>query len=89
MRTFLSFAALDTSLTLWWEQPEDAPRSAAYTVLLDGRPVASVNRTHATLEHLRPETNYDLQVCLGDELIAEVNARTAAARKPIDVTLPP
>ena len=89
MRTILNFAALDTSLTLWWEQPEDAPRSAAYTVLLNGRPVASVNRTHATLEHLRPETNYDLQVCLGDELIAEVNARTAAARNPIDVTLPP
>ena len=89
MRTFISFSALDTSLALWWEQPEDAPRNAVYTVLLDGKPVADVNRTHAELEHLLPETEYNVQVCLGSELIGEITAKTAAARSRIDVTLPP
>ena len=89
MRTILCFAALDTSLTLWWEQPEDAPKNAVYTVLLDGRPVATVKRTHVTLEHLQPETDYNVQVCLNGELIAEISANTAAPRAQIDVTLPP
>ena len=80
MRTILCFAALDTSLTLWWEQPEDAPKNAVYTVLLDGRPAATVKRTHVTLEHLQPETDYNVQVCLNGELIAEISANTAAPR---------
>ena len=89
MRTFVDFSALHDSLSLWWEQPEDAPRNAVYVVLLDGRPVAEVNRTHVTVEHLTPETSYDVQVCLGGELIGETAAKTAAVKKPMDVTLPP
>ena len=89
MRTFISFSALDTRLAVWWEQPEDAPRNAVYTVLLDGKPVADVNRTHAELTGLRPETEYDVQVCLGGELIAETTAKTAGEKRRIDVTLPP
>ena len=42
MRTFVNVSALDTTLSLWWEQPEDAPRNAVYVVLLDGRPVNPV-----------------------------------------------
>ena len=88
MRTFIHFSALDSALCLWWEQPAEAMRNAVYTVLLDGRPVAEVNRTHVTVEHLAPGTSYDVQVCLGGELIGETAAKTAAVKKPMDVTLP-
>ena len=89
MGTFIDYSPLAASITLWWEQPENAPRNAVYTVLRNGKPVAEVNRTHVTLEHLRPETEYNLQVCLGDELIAETTAKTTAERRRIDVTLSP
>lgn len=89
MRTEMNFAALENALTLWWEQPEDAPRNAVYTVVLDGKPVAEVNRTHAELAALRPETDYHIQVCLGGELIGEITAKTATLRERIDVTQAP
>lgn len=89
MRTSVYYSAMDTEATLWWEQPEDAPKQAVYTVLMDGRPAAESRRTHAALTHLRPETGYDVQVCLGDEVIGEITVKTAAIRTAIDVTLPP
>ena len=89
MRTEMNAAALDTSLTVWWDQPEDAPRDPRYTVLLDGKPVLETARTHATLTGLTPETSYCVQICAGAEMIGEITAETAFPRRPIDVTKPP
>ena len=89
MRTEAFFAALDTELTLWWDQPDRAPTPARYTVLLDGKPAAETERTHCQITGLAPETEYCAQVCLGSEPIAEISVRTAAARRKIDVTQPP
>ncbi|MBQ7655920.1 MAG: glycoside hydrolase family 28 protein [Clostridia bacterium] len=89
MRTTVSFSALDTALTVWWEQPEDAPKDAVYTVLLDGKPFAECYRTHETLGQLQPGTRYDVQICLRGELIGEITAQTAAPREPIDVNKAP
>lgn len=89
MRTEVFFAATDTTLTLWWDQPEQAPAPARYSVLLDGKPVAETERTHCQLTGLAPETEYCAQICLGSEPIGEINASTGITRRRIDVTQAP
>ena len=41
----IDFAATDTSITVWWEQPEAVPEDAVYTVTLNEKAVQRVNRT--------------------------------------------
>lgn len=89
MRTELFYAALDTSLTVWWDQPEGVLSSASYKVLLDGRPVGETSKTHWEIENLTPQTAYCVQVCLGAEVIGEASLSTAAARRRLDVSKPP
>ena len=78
MRTEVFSAALESSLTVWWDQPDQAPQNARYTVLLDGKPIGETDRTHAEITALQPETSYCIQVCLGDEPIGEITAATGA-----------
>ncbi len=85
MRTEMSWAALDTALTVWWEQPQEAQRGARYTVLLDGKPAGETDRTHWTLFGLAPDTEYCVQVCLGASLIGEINGRTGKTRRALNV----
>ncbi|MBR3742084.1 MAG: glycoside hydrolase family 28 protein, partial [Clostridia bacterium] len=58
MRTELFSAATDSSVTLWWDQPDQASFPARYAVLIDGRPMGGTERTHWTAEGLSPETEY-------------------------------
>ena len=89
MRTEMFYAALDTLLTVWWDQPEQAPVPARYAVLMDGRPVGETARTHWEIEGLKPESSHCVQVCVGSEVIGEITAITAPVRRRIDVTHPP
>ncbi len=72
----------DTSLTVWWHKPETAP--ARYEVLLNGRPVATTDKTHCTIDGLKPDTEY--AVCVGER---SAQARTRAALERMDVTAEP
>ena len=89
MKTQVFAAALDTNLTVWWDQPDQAPRGARYTVLLDGKTLGDTDRTHTQITQLEPETAYCVQVCLGGEMIGEITVSTAAPRRHIDVTKAP
>ena len=89
MRTDLFSAATDSSVTLWWDQPDQAPFPARYAVLIGGRPAGVTERTHFTAEGLSPDTAYCFQVCLGGELIGEAAVRTAKPPRRIDVTQAP
>lgn len=89
MRTEVFFAALEEEATLWWDQPDQAPCPARYTVLLDGKPVAETERTHCTLTGLAQEKAYCAQVCLGSKVIGEITVTAAPPRRRIDVTKPP
>ncbi len=79
--------ATDTTLTLWWEQPEQSPANAEYMVLLDGRAVCQVRRTHCTLDVLQPDTAYRAQVLTGGEELGSATVRTLSApARRLDVT---
>ena len=89
MRTELFSAVTDSSVTLWWDQPDQAPFPARYAVLLGGKPAGVTERTHFTAEGLSTDTAYCFQVCLGGELIGETTVRTAKLPRRIDVTKAP
>ena len=82
----IHFAATDTALTLWWEQPADSPADATYVICLNGRETRRTDRTHCTVDHLLPGTVYRAQVCWNGTEIGSVEAMTSAARKRLDVT---
>lgn len=77
------------TLTLWWDKPDEAQAEATYEVLLNGEIAATVNRTHAALTNLAPETAYQLQVCMNGEVFACGEGMTNRKKRRIDVTMPP
>ena len=56
-----SFATSD-SITLYWEKPGMLPAGGRYEVRLNGAEAAVCDRTHCTLNGLRAETSYTVQV---------------------------
>ena len=65
--------ATPTSLTLWWEKPEDAVRGETYEVLLSGQPSIETKVTHASFAHLAPEASLHAKVMRNHVLLGEAD----------------
>lgn len=81
----IAYWSTSVSAELYWEKPRDAAGKELYTVLLDGRAAGQTDRTHFTLEHLRPNTDYRAEVRRGDALIGHTSLRTEPTRRRLDV----
>jgi hypothetical protein len=46
------------SLTFWWEKPEHFSDGDCFHLLLDGRKMKTLTKTHAAFENLAPETRF-------------------------------
>ena len=58
----LTACCTDTAITLFWEKPAAAGAAEVYTVLQNDTAAGTAIKTHFTLEHLHPETEYTLFV---------------------------
>lgn len=88
-QTTLHILPTSDTLTLWWDKPACAKGAAAYQVWMNDCMVQTVTHTHATLTALTPETAYALRVTLNGETLASGMGTTNAAKRRLDVTLPP
>ena len=50
------------SITLYWDKPNKTPQGIIYRVLLNGELVKETNKTHCTIENLKDDQEYDVQV---------------------------
>ena len=86
----LNKVELQDEITLWWEKPWKAAAYSAY-VRFNGGERVKTEKTHCTFSSLAPDTEYTIEVEFfdGETLIDSENivARTAVAKKKIDVTL--
>ena len=80
----MNFAATDTVITLWWEQPEESPEKTEYTVTVNGTEAGRVSRTHFMLEGLQPETDYPVQVWMKEKLLGSAEVRTRRTPVPLN-----
>ncbi len=78
-------AATDTTLTVWWDQPENAPADAVYTVLLDESKRQESRHTHCTFDGLSPETVYGIAVWMNGAEIGRTEAKTRTVPRRHDV----
>lgn len=85
----LTACCTDTSITLFWDKPAAAGAVETYTVLLDDAAAAHTQKTHCTLENLRPETIYSLFVQWRSGSIGELTIRTTPTKRCLDVTASP
>lgn len=85
----LTACCTDTSITLFWDKPAAAGAVETYTVLLDDAAAAHTQKTHCTLENLRPETTYSLFVQWRSGSIGELTIRTTPTKRCLDVTASP
>ena len=58
----LAACCTDTTITLFWDKPAAAKAVETYTILLNDAAAGTASKTHFTLEHLHPETEYMLFV---------------------------
>lgn len=84
----------EQSITLYWDKPSRVPKGTVYRVLLDGELVRETGKTHCTIENLKDNQEYDVQV---EVVVDGVTASgieygaicTAKKKKRKDVTMPP
>ena len=69
-------APLQNEIVLWWEQPENSPADAVYTVTLGEKEIYAGDRTHCKAEGLNPGTEYSFRLKMGEETIAETVCAT-------------
>lgn len=82
----------DSSITVYWDKPHAAAADQRYTVWLNQREIAQINRTHFTFSNLSPETEYTVSVqceIAGESLCAQATVKTTPRRKRVDVTKAP
>ena len=78
-------AATDTTLTVWWEQPENVPADAVYTVVLDDSERQECRRTHCTFDGLSPEKDCRIAVWMNGTEIGRTEAKTRAVPRRLNV----
>lgn len=79
----LHVCSTDTTVTLWWDKPIDAP--VQYDVLLNDEKICMVNRTHVTIDNLTQDTEYVVVI----KGVGETLVRTRKSIHRIDVTAAP
>lgn len=61
----------DTEITVWWEKVGEAPEAPeAYGVIVNGEEICRVEKTHATVRNLQPDTLYRIRI---EPLRLEIN----------------
>lgn len=85
----LTACCTDTTITLFWDKPAAAGAVETYTVLRNDAAVGTTVKTHFTLEHLQPETEYVLFVQWRGGGIGELTVRTTPTKQKLDVTAAP
>lgn len=85
----LTACCTDTTITLFWDKPAAAGAVETYTVLRNDAAVGTTVKTHFTLEHLQPETEYVLFVQWRGGGIGELTVRTTPVKHRLNVTAAP
>lgn len=76
--------ATEDEITLWWEKPNPIPKE--YHILLNGKLVHTVTKTHTAIENLLPDTVYRIEVT---ELCESRSVSTGRTKRCLDVTAAP
>ena len=79
----------DTAITLFWDKPAAAGAVETYTILRNDTVADTTTKTHFTLEHLLPETEYTLFVQWRGGGIGELTVRTTPTKHWLDVAAAP
>lgn len=88
----LSYAVTDTTITIYWEKPEENREEITYQIYLEGKLKGATDKTHYTLEELAPDTEYGIRISItgweagfaGRENAVKV--RTAKKKRRLDIT---
>ena len=83
----------EDSIILYWEKEWETKGSPDYSVYLDGVLFCTTGKTHATMRGLMPDRDYSVRIDRSfkgeTSPILDTVLHTPAARRRIDVTLPP
>ncbi len=75
--------ALESSLTFYWDKPENAV--PPYTVILNGNMRQTTDKTHITFDGLQPGTGYSAELYMSGTLISSTECETQQRRRALDV----
>ncbi len=56
------YAVTDTTITLYWEKPEELSGQICYEIYVEGVFSAKRSKTHFTLENLAPDKEYEVEI---------------------------
>ena len=82
----ISCASTDTTLTLWWDQPEGSPADAAYRAIMADGTSLETRRTHCQFRDLTPDTVYEARVEMNGEIIGRVSAKTDPVPRRLNIS---
>ena len=91
---YFRYFVTNSSITLYWDKPDRAPRNIVYKVFLDGELIRETSKTHCTIENLNHSQEYSVQVemVVDGEHVSSIEygvISTAQKKKRRDITKAP
>ena len=73
-------------IVCFWDKPSDATKDTVYEIYVNGKKACDTTKTHATIQHLTSDTDYDIRVTRKDsEETASISCKTRVERRKRDV----
>lgn len=91
---YFKYFVTDSSITIYWDKPDRAPKDIVYKVLLDGEVIKETSKTHYTIENLKDNQGYcvRVEILVGRENVSSIDYNTIYTNKKkrrINISQPP
>ncbi len=84
----LNYIIFDNQIKAWWEYIK-SDKIKKYVIFFNGKEVAKTTATNYSFKNLTPNTEYKIEVKLGDIVIGQDIVKTKKEKRKIDITKPP
>ena len=84
----LNYVIFDNQIKVWWEYIK-LEKNKEYAVFLNGEKQAEITATNFSFKNLTPNTSYEIEIRVDDEVLGKDVIKTSKQKRKIDVTKSP
>ncbi len=86
----VDYRADDSHAVIFFDLRDDADSKTKYDIIMDGKKIQTINKTHVTIDGLSPDTRYNIEILMeGQKSIGSLVVHTKRTKRRIDISRAP